>query len=85
MGVAKEQAAEIDRAMAEGDSPADLIEMERRMAQAQRDVLLWDKKALLAHLRTFARLLEFVPDTTGQVARIRAQMLTVHADCSARM
>ena len=64
MGGAKNQAAEIDRAMAEGDSPADLMEMERRMAQAQRDVVLWEKKALLAHLRQFARLLEFVPDET---------------------
>ena len=55
------------------------------MAQAQRDVILWDNKILLNHLREFARLLEFVPDTTGQVASIRAQMLAVHADCSARM
>ena len=97
MGGAENQAAEIDRAMAEGDrreaparpvaddSPADLMEMERRMAQAQRDVMLWDKKALLAHLRQFARLLEFVPDETGQVAKIRAQMLTAHADSVARM
>ena len=67
-----------------GDAP-DLIEMERRMAQAQRDVILWEKKALLAHLRQFARLLEFVPDETGQVAKIRLQMLTVHANSSSDM
>ena len=71
--------------MGDSDSPPDLREMDRRLAQAQRDVILWDNKILLNHLREFARLLEFVPDTTGQVARIRAQMLTVHADCSARM
>ena len=66
-------------------SPPDLREMDRRLAQAQRDVILYDNKILRNHLREFARLLEFVPDTTGQVAKIRAQMLTVHADCSARM
>ena len=67
------------------DSPADLREMDRRLAQAQRDVILWDNKILLNHLRDFARLLEFVPDTTGQVAKIRAQMLTAHVDSVARM
>ena len=64
-----------------GDAP-DLVEMERRMAQAHRDVILWEKKALLTHLRNFARLLELVPDETGQVAKIRAQMLMVHADAA---
>ena len=67
-----------------GDAP-NLIEMERRIARAQRDVILWEKKALLTHLRAFARLLEFVPDETGQVAKIRLQMLTVHANSSSDM
>ena len=61
------------------------LDMERQKYEAQRDVLLCDIKNLQHHLRHFARLLEFVPDTTGQVAKIRAQMLQAHADTSARM
>ena len=61
------------------------LDMERQKYEAQREVLLGDVKNLQYYLRHFARLLEFVPDATGQVAKIHAQMLQVHADSVARM
>ena len=67
------------------EKPLSLLDMERQKYEAQRDVLLCDIKNLQQQMPHFARLLEFVPDTTGQVAKIRAQMLTVHADSVARM
>ena len=75
------------RAAALGAHPKQLslLDMERQKYKAQREVLLCDIKNLQYYLRYFARLLEFVPDTTGQVAKIRAQMLQAHADSSERM